>query len=366
VNGHGDPAAAFERPAARVYADTANYGLPPRATVAALEESLRAWQLGSADWIREWDPAGDECRDLVAPFLGAPAEEISLLPAASVGVGLIAASLGRDDEIVIPDDEFRSVLFPILAAGAARGVTVRRVPFDELPEHVRPTTTLVATSHVRSNGGGVQDLHALAAAAEIHGARVLVDATHSAGVLPLDSETLGLHYVVAAAYKHLLCPRGVAFMRTDPAVWPELVPYFASWRSARAPYASFYGGDLDDLPDDARRFDVSLAWHPWVGARESLRFLASVEPSTLRERTVDLAARLARELGLEPTGSSIVGIRVGSRLDEAKELLRTASITASFPAGQIRISFHVYNDARDVSYVASVLSPFLDRVGAPA
>ena len=49
--------------------------------------------------------------------------------AASVGVGVLAASLTERDEVVVPDDEFRSLLMPLLAAERARGVVVRRVPF---------------------------------------------------------------------------------------------------------------------------------------------------------------------------------------------------------------------------------------------
>jgi selenocysteine lyase/cysteine desulfurase len=350
---------SFARPVCRVYADTANYGLPPRATTLALKDALTQWEEGSADWMSAWDPAGDECRSLIAPITGAAEPEISLLPAVSVGVGLVAASLTSGDEVVTPDDEFRSILLPLLAAATGRGATVRRVAFSALADEVRPSTTWVATSPVRSNGGEVQDLRAVSEAARRHGARLLVDATHSAGVLPIDATELGLDVVVFAAYKHLLCPRGVAFMRTDPSLWQALAPFNASWRSTRSPYTSFYGGTLAELADDASRFDVSLAWHPWVGARESLRFLTSVQRSQIQAHTVDLASRLAEKFGLRPTGSSIVGIPTNGMLEDAKEILRRASIAASFPAGQIRLSFHVYNDESDLDYIADVLSPFV-------
>ena len=45
-------------------------------------------------------------------------------------------------------------------------------------------------------------------AARSVGAQVLVDASHSTGILPLAAERLQIDFVVAAAYKHLLCPRG--------------------------------------------------------------------------------------------------------------------------------------------------------------
>ena len=70
--------------------------------------------------MSDWDPAGDACRKLIAPILGAPEREVVLLPAVSVGVGLVAASLQEGEEVLVPDDEFRSLLF-FLCSRRARG-----------------------------------------------------------------------------------------------------------------------------------------------------------------------------------------------------------------------------------------------------
>ena len=341
----------------RAYVDSATYGLPPKPTVHALRRALEAWRAGTADYEEDWEPAGDLCRAEIAPILGAPAEEIALLPAVSVGVGLVAAGLGPADEIVVPDDEFHSLLLPLAAAAERRGAVVRKVPFHEVAGAVTPRTTLVATSHVRSNGGGVQDLDAVVSAARPVGARVLVDATHAAGLLPIDAVARGLDLVVAAAYKHLLCPRGVAFMRLSPGEQRSLVPVNASWVSADP--RTYYGGGVEVLASDARRYDVSLAWHPWVGAVESLRFLNAIPPDERERWTTGLAAELAARLGLRPTGSSFLGVPVAVGLDRLQRAFAEADVAAAVRAGEARISFHVYNTPADVDYVAGVLAPLM-------
>ena len=341
----------------RAYVDSATYGLPPRTTVQALERALSEWQAGAADYEVDWEPAGELCRAEIAPVLGAPVEEIALLPAVSVGVGPVAAALGPDDDVVVPEDEFHSLLLPLLAVAERRGATVRTVPFGEVASAITPGTTLVATSYVRSNGGGVQDLDAVVAAARQVGARVLVDATHAAGLLPIDAASRGLDLVVAAAYKHLLCPRGVAFMRLSPQEQRSLVPVNASWVSADP--RTYYGGGTHDLATDARRFDVSLAWHPWLGAVESLRFLNAIPADVRFGWTTGLAAELAARLGLDPTGSSFLGVPVRAGLDELQRALAEADVAAAVRAGEARISFHVYNTPADVEYVAEVLAPLL-------
>ena len=45
-----------------VYLDAATYGLPPRPSVEALQRALHRWQSGEADWVEEWDRAGEACR----------------------------------------------------------------------------------------------------------------------------------------------------------------------------------------------------------------------------------------------------------------------------------------------------------------
>lgn len=308
-----------------------------------------------------WDRIGEECRSLAAVVLDATPAEISLLPAASVGFGVVAASLSDRDEVLVADDEYRSLLMPLLAAEEARGVRVRRVPFRALADSVGPTTTVVATSHVRSNGGGLQDIEAVAEAAKAHGAALLVDATHSAGLLRLDARRLEIDCVVVAAYKALLCPRGVAFMRLSSTSRLRPAPFLAGWRSAADPYSTYFGGTLADLAAGAAKYDVSLAWHPWVGARESLLTLMAVDAAARESYAVGLATAAAEALGVAPTGSSVLGVPVRTAPEETRAVLREAGIAAAFPAGQVRFSFHIYNVPADVEHLAEVVGPLVTR-----
>src|SRR5215211_8118447 len=110
------------------YLDAATYGLPPTPSVNALTQALHRWQAGEADWVDEWDRKGESCRSHFAKLIGGAAEDIALVPTASVGVGLVAAALPVGIEVVVPDDEFTSVLFPILVAEEQRSIRLRRVP----------------------------------------------------------------------------------------------------------------------------------------------------------------------------------------------------------------------------------------------
>jgi selenocysteine lyase/cysteine desulfurase len=355
---------AFAPAAGSIYLDAATYGLPPRPTVTAMRRMLSRWQSGRGDWREDWDGCADAARGDFAALLGAPAGSVSLIPAASVGVGLIAATLRAGDEVVVPDDEFTSVLFPLLVARQEHGAAVRAVPFERLPEAIRPGTRLVATSLVQSQSGRVAPLDRLAAAAAAHGALVLLDVTQALPFVPLGPWLDRVDYVVCAAYKHLLCPRGTGFLYVRPERRESLPALFAGWRAADRPYERYYGGDLTLAPDGAR-FDVSAAWIAWVGAAESLRLLNRWRGEGALEDVLALTRRLAGALGLPPPGASVLSVPVADAA-AAAAALRAAGIRASVRAGAVRFSPHVYNSPRQVLAAARVVAPFVIPPREPA
>ena len=340
------------------YLDSATYGLPPEPTIRAMRSAIDAWQSGTADWQADWDRPAEAARSSFAHLIGTTPDRVSLQPAASVGVGLIAAALGPADEVVVPADEFTSVLFPILVA-RERGTTVREVAFERLPDEIGPRTTLVALSLVQMQTGRLADLEAILDRAAAVGARVLVDATQAIPFVPLASVIDRVDYLVAAAYKHLLCPRGVAFLVGRPDRLAALSPLDANWRSADSPYGRYFGGPLTLAPG-ARRLDVSLAWIPWVGAVESLALLDSWAPTGAFEATLGLARDLAERLGIPWGGASLVCAPIGDP-DGASAALRDAGIRAASRGSAIRCSAHVYTTRDDIDRAARAIEPFLTR-----
>ena len=344
----------FEPAPGTIYLDTATYGLPPLPTVQAIQEAVTAWQAGSADWVTDWDTRGEACRVSFAALIGVSATDVALLPTVSVGVGMVAASLTDQDEVVISDDEFLSVLYPLLVAARERGATIKTAPFDRLADAVSDSTTLVAFSLVQSQGGRTANQQQIIDAAQKVGARTLVDATHAVPFVQVDPRA---DYAVCAAYKHLLCPRGVAFMYVAPNRYDTLAPWLANWRSARDPYGVHYGGGLD-LAKSAAQFDVSLAWFSWVGAAVSLQLLVDWQKQGFLEEPVKLAQSLANQLGLSEPAGSVLGVPV-EKAELVQSQLAEAGIKAAVRAGSVRLSTHVYTTLAEIDTAANALASFL-------
>jgi selenocysteine lyase/cysteine desulfurase len=164
-----------------------------------------------------------------------------------------------------------------------------------------------------------------------------------------------IDYLVLAGYKHVLCPRGVAFMALRPDHVGRLAPILANWRAADRPYGRYFGGPLTLAPD-AAMYDVSLAWLPWVGAAESLELLVRWAAAGILEEPMRLARRLAEGLGMPWGGSTVVSVPIDDA-DAARAALAGARIRAAFRGTGIRLSPHVYNDAPDIERAIEALAP---------
>jgi selenocysteine lyase/cysteine desulfurase len=348
--------ALFDPEPGLIYLDSATYGLPPRPTIQIMQRALERWQAGAADWVSEWDIRGETCRTAFASLIGRSPEHIALVPSASVGVGTVAATLTPRDEVVIPRDEFNSVLFPILVAARHAGVSVNEVDFDELSHSIGPRTTLVAFSLVQSQSGRAARQTEIVDAALKVGAHTLIDATHAVPFVAVDPRA---DFVVCAAYKHLLSPRGVAFLAIGPKHWDATPAWLANWRSTRHPYAVYYGGPLDQA-DGAGRFDVSLAWFDWAGAAESLELLADWQARGFLEQPLVLTQHLAERLGQPAPTSSIVSIPVEDA-ERVRAELAGAGIKAAVRAGSVRLSTHVYNTPQDIEQAVAALARFVPQ-----
>ena len=337
------------------YLDTATYGLPPEPTLRAMREAEDAWQAGTASWV-EWDRQAERARAAFGRVIGAPSSRVALMPSVSVGVGLVVADLKPGDRVIMPAAEFTSVLFPLLVA-RERGVEVQEVDVDGLVEAIVPGTTLVALSLVQMQTGRVLPVREIVERAEAVGAQVLLDATHGVPFVRLDDVIDRIDYVAVAAYKHLLCPRGVAFLVVRDDHIGRLPPILANWRSSDDPYSHFFGGPFA-LAEGAARYDVSFGWITWLGAAESLELLAQWQAAGALDEPMALARGLAARLGIEWGGGTLVCPPIDDA-ERARAVLAEHRIKAAFRGTAIRFSTHVYNDEADVERAAAAVGPLV-------
>lgn len=131
----------------------------------------------------------------------------------------------RDLHVVTTSIEHNSVLRPLeLAAsrGWLRWTAVECnssgwVDPDELNKAIQPATRVLIVSHVSNVTGTVQNLEAISQIARSRDLVFMVDASQSAGYLPIDVRTQGIDILATAGHKGLcgMLGTGILFVRSD-------------------------------------------------------------------------------------------------------------------------------------------------------
>lgn len=334
-----------------LYFATATCGLPPRVTSGAMDTVLADWRRGRVE-APEFDAVIAQARERYARLVGVDASTVAIGHQVSPLVGLVADSVPDGARVLTAAGEFTSVTFPF-AAQEHRGVSITEVRLEKLAASIDASTDLVAVSAVQSADGAIADLDAIAAAADRHGAKVLVDLTQAAGWLPVQAGRFA--YTVCGTYKWLLSPRGTAFLTVREDVMDSLVPSQAGWYAGEKPWESIYGLPLR-LAKDARRFDVSPAWFLWVGTNASLGFLERVGTEELHRHALEVEVAFATAADLRPGTSAIRSLEADELVPA---LMGGVDAVASVRAGRLRMSFHVNNTVAEAEHLGRLLRGYL-------
>ncbi len=348
---------------------------------------IEAGTLGVARKAQPWTldpglPAAqfDRARAAAARLLNAKPNDVALVPSVSYGIATAGKILriGAGTRVLILEDDHASPVLEWMSQASARNFTVETVKktgdgwTEALLEAIeRPGAAPLAVASISSvhwADGGAVDLATVAVKLRAYGAAFLIDATQSAGILPLDVEMLDPDFVVFPTYKWLLGPYGRAFLyvakrHQDGLPLEQIASGRREIESERTPYLS----DINYLPD-ARRFDsggrdylISLEM-----AAIGMEMMCAWGAEAVAARLQMLTERLMQGL----TGLS--GVKVLQSKDQAPHILSLAltsgatdthikrlaqqNIHVSQRLGRIRVSPHVYNDEADIDRLIEALA----------
>lgn len=327
------------------FLDTPTFGLPPGFVVEALRDCLQTWEHGRLD-VGSFDEPVAASRAAYASLIGTAEHRVAMGTSVSSVVGLVAASIPDGSRVATLPCEFTSVTFPF-AAQAPRGVSLTELPLGEL-EDAAGDFDVVAVSLVQSADGAVLDADMLRRSVAESATVTVIDATQALGWKKLELSWVDV--AVAAGYKWLLGPRGVAWMSLSERMIESLVPHAANFFACADVWSSLYGLPLR-LARRARRLDASPVWLSVLGAGLSLPWVASLDRAAVEAHCVGLADRLRTELELPPAQSAIVSIPTA----HAAEALHRVGIRASVRAGATRVGFHLYNTEDDLDRLLDAL-----------
>ena len=278
--------------------------------------------------------------------------------------------------IVGTDIVFPSTVYPWARVARHTGAEVRLLKGqngyadpDALLELIDDDTAVVCISHVEYGSGQRYDLAKLADVAHQHDALLIVDATQSAGMIPINAPLSGADALISAGYKWLCGSFGVAVMYLAPHLQAQLDPGLVGFRSNKDIWQ--LETDHIDFPETASRFEFStMAYGCALGLAESINYLVEIGIDQVLAHNLKLADILLD--GLDELQAELISPRneaertsiVSARFPQKKSTdivkgLGQANIIVSPRRDFVRFSPHLYNSSDDIEHTLAELTRVL-------
>ena len=372
-----------------IYLDSAatTFQKPPSVTAAMQDALLTMSSPGRGGYPAAMKAAETafQCRSELAELFGVGnPERVVFTSSATHGLNIAIKSLvPPGGKAVVSGYEHNAVTRPLTALGAE--VSAAEAPlfrqsevaaaFDRL---IVPGTDAVICNHISNVFGFIQPVEAIAAMCRERGVPFIIDASQSAGVLPLNLDRLGAAFIAMPGHKGLYGPQG-----TGALLCGENIPVRTLLEGGTGSL-SMQQEMPDFLPD---RLEAGTHNMPGIaGLLAGVRFVKQRGMANILDHERRLTLLAAEGIRMLPGAKVLAmpGLReqagvlsfvplkkdveeVGTSLAEQGIAVRTGLHCASFAhksagtldTGTVRVSFSDFNTRSEVYRLLAVLHDLL-------
>ena len=168
-----------------------------------------------------------ETRQKLARLLGCPqADHVVFTANSTMALNIaIQGILSPEDHAISTDLEHNSVLRPLYALQEqgmgldfVRADQQGNIRYEDFAPLFRSNTKAVVCTHASNLTGNMLDIARIAEIAHAHGALLIVDASQTAGTVPIDMTALGVDILCFTGHKGLMGPQGTGGLCIRPGV----------------------------------------------------------------------------------------------------------------------------------------------------
>ncbi|MFO7693911.1 MAG: aminotransferase class V-fold PLP-dependent enzyme [Vicinamibacterales bacterium] len=207
-----------------IYLDNAATSFPkPEETYAFMDEFYRSHGVNPGrsgyDLCMETGQLVDETRkELTQFFNGTTPDRLIFAYNSTDALNLaLFGILAPGDHAITTAVEHNAVLRPLEHLARGGGVEVDVVPFDaagfvdpdDIARRFKPTTKVVALNHASNVIGTVQPVAEIGRRCRERGIRLVVDASQTAGKIPIDVRAMNIDVLAFTGHKSLMGPTGI-------------------------------------------------------------------------------------------------------------------------------------------------------------
>ncbi|WP_312613953.1 aminotransferase class V-fold PLP-dependent enzyme [Oscillibacter sp.] len=301
----------------------------------------------------------------------------------------IGGLLGPGDHVISTDWEHNSVLRPLYRLRAQGGEVdfvpadgVGRLDYGDFEKLLRPNTRGVVCTHASNLTGDVLDLDRVATFCRAHGLLFVLDASQTAGLLPIDMEAGGIAAVCFTGHKGLYGPQGTGGLCVGTGV--EIRPFKVGGTGVQ----SFSETQPQEYP--TRMEAGTLNGHGIAGLNAALDWLNEVGVGMVRAHDLGLARRFYERIAELPgvrvygdfwaeVRAPIVALNLGERdsamvADELEQRFQIATRPGAHCAprlhralgteeqGAVRFSFGYFNTALEADQAAAAVRTLAEEL----
>lgn len=313
---------------------------------------------------------------------------------------IIKGLLHSGNHVLVTAMEHNAVMRPLQQIGTeltagnapADAITFSRIPcnaegtlrLDALPQLVRLNTKAIIMTHASNVCGTLQPLAAIGSFCHKHNLKFIVDSAQTAGVLPINMQTLHIDALAFTGHKGLLAPQGIGGFVLRESIIDAIAPLIVGGTGSlshtehtpRFMPDKFEAGTLN-LPGIAG-LHASLSWLQQQDIDKIRR-----HELTLTQQFIDGLQQLEAQKLLRIVGKMDCSDRVGvvSVSTEKMDIAELAFILAdkygiatrvglhcapnahktlgTYPTGTLRFSFGWHNTAEEVNVALQALKEVL-------
>lgn len=313
---------------------------------------------------------------------------------------IIKGLLHSGDHVLVSAMEHNAVMRPLQQIGTeltagnapADAITFSRIPcneegalcLDTLPQLVRPNTKAIIMTHASNVCGTVQPLAQLGSFCHEHGLQFIVDSAQTAGVLPINMQTLHIDALAFTGHKGLLAPQGIGGFVLRESIIDEITPLIVGGTGSlshteHTPHFmpdKFEAGTLN-LPGIAG-LHASLTWLQQQGIGKILTHELTLTQQFLDGLQQLEAQRLLRIIGKRDCSDRVGVVSISTDITDIAELAfiladkyaiatrvglhcapNAHKTLGTYPTGTLRFSFGWNNTAEEVNVALQALEEVL-------
>ena len=316
------------------------------------------------------------CRETAASLFEAEAEQVVFTMNATHALNLAIKSLvSRGDSVVISGFEHNAVTRPLYHIGCEVETAGTRLfcPEDTLAafeEKITRSTKAVICTHVSNVFGYILPVEQIAELCRRRGVPFVLDASQSAGVLPISLKKLGAAFIAMPGHKALYGPQGTGILLCGRM--PKSLMEGGSGSLSELP-------DMPDfLPDGAEAGTQNV---PGICALAAgMRFVKSVGEDAVARHERNLRRKLEQELSalprvrlfsedraqlgtlsflIEAEDCELTAARLGRHGAAVRAGLHCAPLAhrtaGTIATGTVRVSFSYFNTGEEIERFVSIL-----------